>query len=150
MGRLNSFFRSSRADQWLLIRVTLMVSIVWLGLRMFPFRTIRRGLERAGRGRRASYSPRSDSEAVRISTSVDKAGRNILGKDSCFPQALLGEMLLSRNGFDPQLRIGVVKENAKRIKAHAWVELDGKIVIGGPQSQVEKYTPLPNLDELKF
>jgi hypothetical protein len=62
----------------------------------------------------------------------------------------LGEMLLRRNGFEPQLRIGVVKENTNRIKAHAWVELDGKIVIGGPQSQVEKYTPLPNLDELKL
>ncbi len=148
MWRLNRFLQLNWKDRWLLLKVTFLVSLVWLGLRLFPFRVMRRWLERAGD--RTPGSPLDESEADRISSIVDKAGRNFLGKDLCFPQALLGEMLLRRGGFNPQLRIGVFKENSTQLKAHAWVELDGRAIIGGPQSLIEKYMPLPNLDDIKL
>jgi hypothetical protein len=159
MGSLNKFLRLSRADQWLLIETTTLVSLVWLGLRLLPFQTLRRLLDKAGRkGHSGPDHPNEHAEAARISALVDKAGRNFLGKDSCFPQALTGEMMLRRRGYDPVLRIGVAKTggvakdgaaiDGANIKAHAWVELDGMVVIGGPQSQVDQYIPLPSFEDL--
>jgi hypothetical protein len=89
-------------------------------------------------------------DAEQIYTAVNKSGRNFLGVDSCFPQALVGEMLLKRGGYPAKLRIGVNKEQGGEFKAHAWVEMDGNVVIGGPRSLVESYTLLPELDRIKL
>ena len=163
MGSLLKFLRLSRADQWLLIQTVSLVSLVWLGLRLLPFRILRRILDNAGRkGTSRPAQDNEQAEAARISALVDKAGRNFLGKDSCFPQALTGEMMLRRRGYHPVLRIGVVKTGAAntgaantgaaidgtKLKAHAWVELEGLVVIGGPQSQVDQYIPLPSFEDL--
>ena len=44
------------------------------------------------------------------------------------------------------LRIGVVKGAGGQFQAHAWVESDGVVVIGGSEPEPERYTPLPALD----
>ncbi len=80
---------------------------------------------------------------------MNKSGRNFLGVDSCFPQALVGKMLLERRGYPANIRIGVIKDADGSLRAHAWVERDGIVVIGGPVAHVEKYTPLPDLDRIK-
>lgn len=39
-------------------------------------------------------------------------------------------MLLRRVGQDSLLKIGVDKDEGERLIAHAWIEVEGKIVIG--------------------
>ena len=59
---------------------------------------------------------------------------------TCLVQALAGQWMLLREGYPAQLRIGVSK--AEGFEAHAWVELEGKVLIGGPEESA-RFTPFP-------
>ena len=61
----------------------------------------------------------------------------------CLTQALVGRLLLARHGIDTVIQIGVTKDDAE-LKAHAWLEHDGTIVLGGAQSR-DEYRPFPAL-----
>jgi hypothetical protein len=149
MGRLAKFLRLPQPERWLLIRVTLLLSATQLALRLFPFRRVYRWMSAASQPK-INEGDQVHLDAEQICAAVNKSGRNFLGVNSCFPQALVGEMLLKRGGYPATLRIGVNKEQGGELKAHAWVELDGSVVIGGPLSLVEVYTPLPELDQIKL
>jgi hypothetical protein len=58
--------------------------------------------------------------------------------------ALVAEAMLTHYGHPVELRIGVSR-NSGTFAAHAWVERDGEIVIGGPESVVRQYKPLDGL-----
>lgn len=149
MGRLGNFLRLPPSERRLVIRVTFLLGATQLALRMLSFRRVYRWMENAGR-KRGENRENQRLSADLICSVVNRSGRRFLGVDSCFPQALVGEMLLERNGYPSTLRIGVIKSQAGELKAHAWVEKDGEVVIGGPVSHVERYTPLPELDKIKL
>lgn len=149
MGRLANFLRLPSAQRRLIFQVTLLLRATQLALRLLPFRWVYQWIKHAsqppaGQGEKAAV------DAGLICATVNKSGRHFLGIDSCFPQALVGEMLLERNGHPAVLRIGVIKQPDGDLKAHAWVERNGEVVIGGPISHVERYTPLPELDKIKL
>ena len=62
---------------------------------------------------------------------------------TCLTQALATQVLLNRHGCQTNLRIGVARNETGQFQAHAWVEKDGMVVIGGPASHLQRYTPLP-------
>ena len=64
---------------------------------------------------------------------------------SCLSQALATQVMLGRRGRSATLRIGVANEEGA-VKAHAWLETEGKIIIGGSQSR-NRFSPLPPLTE---
>ena len=48
--------------------------------------------------------------------------------------------MLSRAGYPCELRMGVAKKAPDELIAHAWVESEGRVVIG--EFELERYTPL--------
>lgn len=64
---------------------------------------------------------------------------------TCLVQALAVQVFLTRNGYSPQLNIGVAKTDSGQLQAHAWVECDGWLVLGGYNA--ECYTPLLSIIE---
>lgn len=143
MRRLRSYLKLSGAEKWLLIRSILWLWLFWLGLRVLSFQKLYRLVGRFSK----PWSSRQGHPAAPqlISRSVEKSGRYILGQDSCFPQALTGYLLLNRAGYAPRLYIGV-KKDGNTLKAHAWIEMDGEVLIGGPLSVIESYSALPEID----
>lgn len=59
-------------------------------------------------------------------------------------QALATQAMLTRRNYPAHLRIGAAKDEVGQLKAHAWVELGGKVIIG--KAGVSQYTPLPRLE----
>jgi hypothetical protein len=59
---------------------------------------------------------------------------------TCLTQALAAQVLLTRRGRAARLHIGVSKAEGRKLEAHAWVESQGRVVIGG--SGLERYTVL--------
>ena len=66
------------------------------------------------------------------------------GGKTCLPQALAAQVLLERCGYPARLRVGVVKGGEGQLEAHAWVESQGRIIVGG--AEVERYIPLSGLE----
>jgi hypothetical protein len=64
---------------------------------------------------------------------------------NCLVRAVAAKRLLSFYGYAAELRIGVSKREAGKsaIEAHAWVEKDGKILIG--EDEAGSWTALPTV-----
>jgi hypothetical protein len=107
-----------------LLRAAMLVAAFRIALWVAPFRILKRTAERSARPNKSS-----PTGADRISRDVRAVSRYIPAAD-CLPQALAALVLLRNHGFDPLLKIGVAADSARRIKAHAWVECEGRIVIG--------------------
>jgi hypothetical protein len=112
---------------------------------VLPFRTLRRLL--AGRVKRsAGWRGTARVSPDRIAWAVTVAGRYARGRATCLVEALAVETLLAQGGHPARLRVGVAREEDGRLQAHAWVESGGRVVIGGSEKTLERYTSLLALD----
>lgn len=141
MQRLRKFLSLPLAERWLLIEAAFLLEAINLGLRLLPFRTLRRLVARVAVTRRRYVK---NSSADRIAWAVEVASRHSPGVKSCLTQAFAAQVLLARRSYPALLRIGVVKDEKEQFQAHAWVESGGKTVIG--EYELERYTTLATLD----
>ena len=141
--RVRKFLSLSRADQSLLLKSAFWVGAITLGLRVLSFQTLQTFL--AGTTRKAARSHHPDQPSPEhIARAVTVASR-FLPAATCLPQALAVRELLKRQGYPANLHIGVTKGKGGQLEAHAWVESEGRVVIGGSQD-LSRYTPLPSLE----
>lgn len=111
----------------------LLVSLWWLwtyrlALWLLPFSWIqdKSGVEKTG-----AISQRIIDwiEIEGIVESIDTAA-SFVPKSTCLTRALATQKLLRSRGQLSVLEIGVVKSADQVFSAHAWIEVDGRIVIG--------------------
>jgi hypothetical protein len=115
---------------------------------MLPVARLRR--TRAAMGVLARLAPSGAApEANASRTEIEWAFRAVLSRmgGTCLMNALAAEALFAQHGHPVLLRIGVAHESGG-FAAHAWLEQDGEIVVGGPASVVEQYTAFSRLDNL--
>lgn len=147
MGWIAKFLRLSFTEQKLLVKGSLLLVLIQLGLRLMPFNKQYRLLLRSANP--LSKTQNSDPVYLRqVVWAINRASRRLLGPNTCLPQALAANFLLRRRGFPAHLVIGVRKDESGAFKAHAWVENDGKVVIGGNHKESEPYIPLPDLEDV--
>lgn len=137
-GWVEKFLHLSADDHGLLVRTVLLLGAARLAVWLLPLGTARRLLTRAA-GR-----DESGIGQERIGWAVG-AARRVVPWANCLPQALAAEALLARGGHPAELRIGVIKTGHGSLKAHAWVESGGRIVVGQLHEGLSQYTPLPPL-----
>lgn len=73
--------------------------------------------------------PRRSSPAA-IAQAVDRARRGMPGVYKCLPVAYTGHLLLHRNGHPSHVQVGVSRDESGKVEAHAWVECEGRVLIG--------------------
>lgn len=140
MERLSKFSRLPTTEQRLLIKAALLVEAIKLGMRLLPFRTLRRLLARAADAPLGVGQAKHGTSAERVAWAVGVASRHTPGIKTCLAQALAAQVLLARRGHPALVRIGVVRGDRERFEAHAWVESEGRVLLGG--SGLERFTPL--------
>jgi hypothetical protein len=73
----------------------------------------------------------------RAAWAAHAVGRRFLPERPCLTQALVLQYLLLRHGDEAtELHIGVTKEK-EGLQAHAWIERNGTVLIGGKNSPRE-------------
>lgn len=117
-----------------LASAVLLVGTMRLALTLSPFRHVARASERLARG--PAWLPRQD--AARVGQRVVRVARWVPGA-SCLTQALAARVLLAWHGHASTVRYGV-RAGTTALAAHAWVEHDGLVVVGGPD--VTGFVPL--------
>jgi hypothetical protein len=131
--------RLPAAERWLLVKAALLLGSIRLGLRLLTFQVLRRFLDKL------TEVPLGLREADRFSAekiawAVELASRCMPVGMGCLPQALTAQLLLARRGYPTLLHIGVARKDEGEFVAHAWLESDGKVVIGG--HELKRYAPL--------
>ena len=139
MNLLRKFASRSGAEQWLLLRATLALLTTAGCVRFLPFRLWRSLIAPADA--LSGSTPPSRHSAEQIAWAVAAVGRCVPGA-SCLPQAIAGYRLLRRAGYAARLRIGIAAGAQAPFEAHAWLELDGRILLGGTESAA-RYAALP-------
>lgn len=142
MGRLSKFLQLSRSDQLLLFRALTAVISMRLFLWVLPFRVVHRLVRRRLAGFQWSSEEAAGESADRVVWAVTAASR-IVPRATCLTQALAGQVLLARRGYQSRLRIGVARGGGSDFRAHAWLEYQDEVVIGG--GNLDEFTPLPDV-----
>jgi hypothetical protein len=143
MTRLGRFLRLPPADRRLLVVAAPLQAAIRLGLTALPYRQLRGLVNRLARvSPRRRLAPPASRE--RIAWAVTRAGRFVPGA-TCLTQALAAKVLLERNGHPARVCVGISRTEGARLLAHAWVESEGCIVLGGVD--LNRYTPLSALEE---
>jgi len=143
MKRIRKFLRIHRTDRRLLVKSVFLVGFIRLGLWLLPLQTLRRLLARIARA--SPELQEADAAVIDRAAWAVKVASRYMPKATCLTQALAVQMLLSRRGYPVHLRIGVAKGERGQLEAHAWVESQERIVIGG-LVDLSRYTPLPPLE----
>lgn len=60
---------------------------------------------------------------------------------SCLTRAITAQILLKKLHQSSELKIGIKKSEPNKLEAHAWIEIDGRIIIG-KLSQHQNYRAL--------
>src|SRR5437762_9506584 len=129
MKRLRKFLLLTAAERNLLIRTVLLLGAIRVGLSLLTFRTLRSLLARVTPAR-GGFRALRHSSPDQVARAVTAASRYV-PRATCLTQALAAQVLLTRQGYPVCLRIGVAKGEGGQLEAHAWVENQGKVVIGG-------------------
>ena len=127
----------------LLLRILALeaMSVVVVASRLLPYRRWRLIALRTSRVRSPTIAHAVTRE--RIVHAVDEASRLMPFGKNCLVRAITARGMLALYGYQSRLIIGVAKSPAGDLESHAWLEHNGKVVIGG---DVEPFTRLPDLD----
>ena len=140
MRRIRKFLNLSSNERRLLIKTWILLGVIRLGLELFPFSTLRKLLFKLRflfRGLEKDFSEEYLVWSVAVVSPY-------VPKTTCLAQALAAHFLLQQAGYQARLHIGVEEAEKGSLKAHAWVESQGRILIGG--FDINRYTHLLALE----
>src|SRR5579864_4695734 len=125
MRRLRKLLASSPRFKWLLAEALIRLCSATV-VRLLPLPRRAHSLIRAHRV--ALQPPRSQPSSEEICNAVEIAGR-LIPCVTCLVKAYVCSAMLNRFGYAAEIKIGVLK-HPSNLEAHAWVEYDGRVVMG--------------------
>jgi hypothetical protein len=139
MDHLRRFFRLPAGERFFLFRALSLLAATRIALWLLPFRVVQRISPKVDRACSA-FQKRSEFSRDRGIWAIQVASRYV-PRASCLTQALATQALLGFSRIPTSVRIGVAKSKAGNFEAHAWLESDGEILMGGADAN-QRYTRL--------
>lgn len=137
MTGIATFTRLDSAERALAVRCLLLVAAIRGALWLLPFRTLDVCFAAF---ERLPLSVSFDVPLSRMVWAVRAASRRVPGA-SCLTQSVALHCLLVQAGHRSSIYIGVAKDAERGFQAHAWVETDGRTLLGAPFEN-SRYTAL--------
>jgi hypothetical protein len=132
---IGRFVQLPAAERRLIFRALRTVVTVRVRLALSPFPVVDRAT--SGQSMRAT---RGANAPVRVGWAVRAVSRYVPGA-TCLTQALAARSLLAAEGRSSRLQLGMALIDG-RPQAHAWLESEGAIVIGGEgHTQFAQFKP---------
>lgn len=138
MGRIRKFFGLSHRQRWLLLKAIALLAVVRLLLWLLPYPRVRPLVDRV-----SHRSPRLAADPLPVESfvwAIEQASHVVPAGGHCLSRAVAARIFLVRRGRDAEIRYGVTRQASSGFIAHAWLESEGRILIGG--EGVDRYTLL--------
>ena len=126
-------------DRTILITTFSLLGLVRLGLWLLPFQRLRGLLTRIG-NINSTIHKYNQTSIGKIIWAVETSSRYMPGV-KCLARALTTQVLMNQHGYSSELRIGVAKGESGELEAHAWIESQGKVVIGY-LADISRFVPM--------
>jgi len=140
MGRLRKFVALPPAERRLFMGAASLLATVRLALWVLPFGWVHGAVQTFGNRR----SRDEETPSVERIVWIVAAAAPLVPRATCLVRALSAQALLARRGYASQLRLGAAGGRGRPFEAHAWIERDGQVLVGGPVDA--RYVPFPALD----
>lgn len=127
-------------DLWLVLRASIWLAAVDIGLRLFGFQRLLRYVPTAPRSGDGPLHAEVRRRVRRYSRRIENSAHFHIARSHCLHRSLVLHFWLRREGLPSELRIGVRKQDGE-LRAHAWVELQG-MVVNDQRDAVAPFTPL--------
>ena len=132
IARARRWIALPATEQKLLLLAGVVVAHVRVTLWLLPSRIslrLVRGLAEPHASRLSIARP----AAAHVTGAIEAVSRCI-PQATCLTQAVAAQLLLRRYGYASRLCLGVTRSAQGAFSAHAWIEHEGRIVLGGAQS----------------
>jgi hypothetical protein len=153
---LHRFKRVSWAQRRVLAEACVLVPLVHQLQQRLPFARWHplllaraASLRSPARGR-ASTAQRRGARAASaqdVAWAVVVAAEWLPGEFKCLPRAYAAHWLLARHGFPSEVRVGVARDAAGKVEAHAWVVHQDQILVGLVED-MQRFVRLPDLGKV--
>jgi len=121
------FLGFTSKERYLLIEAFILLWTVRLGLWVFSFRNVE-SLSSIN----FVWNNDENISDEKIIWAITATNR-FVPRATCLIQAISARVLLSMHGYSSEFRLGVAHEG-DHLVAHAWLEKEGRVLIGGPIS----------------
>ncbi len=74
-------------------------------------------------------------EAREIGQAIERASAHTPWKSACLAQAVAGKLMLKRRRIPSRLHLGMRRDEAGKLQAHAWLESGNEVLVGGGEKQ---------------
>jgi Transglutaminase-like superfamily len=120
--------RLSGERKRLLLRATALLGLASIAVALLPFR-------RAIRFGSVPVGARQSSSVEEIAWAVEAAARRLPWRTVCIEKGLVVQRILRGAGLNAILHYGARHHpDNRKLEAHVWVTIDGRIVIGGAEA----------------
>lgn len=140
MGKIFRFLFYPYQKKKLLSQSLLLIWMIRIGLWLFAFKSLNNWLFYF----ESAESGQADRVLINNVVNSVRACSRYVPFASCLTQALATRTLLQMRGQHSQLKIGVKKDENAKFVAHAWIEIDGRIIIG-KHSRHQQYVVLESI-----
>jgi Transglutaminase-like superfamily len=137
---MQKFFYLEPSKRRLLIVTFLLLNSIRVGFLFARFSFLQKVLNQFS----TFHSDKSDHPSIEVDQiiwAINVSTQLSPGQAKCLARALTVHTLMKQQGYDPILQIGVIKNAEEEFQAHAWLEYQGKIVVG-ELPNMEKYSKL--------
>lgn len=139
--RIRSFLSYSTDERKLIARAWVILFAVQLLLWTVPYRHVHRKFVKKSEGQ---DHPVSKSVLRSIRNAVLVAAKYI-PYSKCLSQAICLAALLAKHNISYTFFVGVMKNKSGKLSAHAWIEVNGWVIIGD-LPDLHQFQPFPDLD----
>ncbi|MFH0783404.1 MAG: lasso peptide biosynthesis B2 protein [Pseudomonadota bacterium] len=135
MVRIRKFFYLPAEEKMIFLRALFLLVYIRFSLQFKQFKNVVGDVSKKAAAQNSAQ--KNNILPARAANLLNAAG-NILPYTTCLPRALAGSILFSSLGYQTKLHIGVTRENGSMLEAHAWLTLDGSVVVGY-RSDLDRY-----------
>ena len=114
------------ADDQAYLEALVLVTCAWLAIR-FCFKPIASWDLRV---KKPNAFPPGTALEYRIRIALESAGKWLPNENHCLSNALAGKVMLARRRFPSPIHLGVGHKGTGGLRAHAWLEAGGGVIIG--------------------
>jgi hypothetical protein len=76
-----------------------------------------------------------------VAWAIQVAARRVPWRSDCLVQAMAATQWLRRHGHEPSLQLGI-RSAQGTLQGHAWLLLQGRVIVGGDERLLERFVPL--------
>jgi hypothetical protein len=141
MSVIVSFIRLNFNDKLLVIESLFWLLSIRVMLWIFSFTSVQKKVQKIVN----HYNPNPKKKiAIKNLKNIMLTTAGYVPYATCLVQALAGHILFFKYGFPTSIKIGVLSENGE-FEAHAWLEHEEKVVLGGSE---KKFKTILDVDDM--